>query len=369
MGAVKVLCRRGKAVWFILIVLILVGYIASEIRTITKKEFAERSVLLECTDNSNSYAVVQKIAEESAAGLYLVFNLSAGPDAVSYPIQHLDSMPRNGWTDEYKTTKLVLRKIPSGTFTMGCNQTEIGYLGLEAIPHKVSISKPFYIGVFEVTQKQYELVTGNKPSKHQGDMRPVECVSWNTIRGNSSTYDWPRVSNVDPLTFMGKLRAKTGIGTFDLPTEAMWEYACRAGTTTALNSGKNLTQPLRDLAMDEVGRYGYNNGYQKGGRKDGRGGYLDCHTTVGSYKPNAWGLYDMHGNVWEWCLDWYQDRNSFSSVAVVDPVGPNSGPARMARGGGWYIHAKECRSSYRVCYNPERKYHTYGFRICCSVEH
>ena len=320
-------------------------------------------------DNPNFVgdAVTVEVQALLGTGLYLVIDLSGGKDAASYPISYLGAEPQGGWTDEYKTTKLVLRRIQPGTFTMGCETTEVGYTGYEAVPHEVTISQPFYIGVFEVTQKQYELVTGNNPSNYKGDMRPVEYVSWNTIRGNSSTYNWPSSFNVDASTFMGKLRAKTSITTLDLPTEAVWEYACRAGTTTALNSGKNLTSQYQDSAMDEVGRYGYNNGYQ-GGSKDGKGGYSDHHTTVGSYLPNAWGLYDMHGNVWEWTLDWYQARNSFTSAAVVDPVGPASSSARVLRGGGWGGNARYCRSAYRYYGDPSyRNYGHGGFRLCCST--
>ena len=118
--------------------------------------------------------------------------------------------------------------------------------------------------------------------------------------------------------------------------------------------------------MDEVGRYGYNNGYQ-GGSKDGKGGYSDYHTTVGSYLPNAWGLYDMHGNVWEWTLDWYQSRSGFTSAAVTDPVGPASGSDRVLRGGSWSGHAQYCRSAARDDFYPSLGSGDGGFRLCCSA--
>ncbi len=291
-------------------------------------------------------------------GNYLVIDLSGGANAASYPVSYLGAEPQGGWTDEYKTDKLVLRMILPGTFTMGSPAGEVGRDSDEA-QHEVVLTKPFYMGVFEVTQKQYQLVMGSNPSYHKGDMRPVEYVSWNTIRGNSSTYNWPNAKTVDPNTFMGRLRAKTGLDGFDLPTEAQWEYACRAGTTTALNNGKNLTSLYQDSAMDEVGRYGYNNGYQ-GRTKDGKGGYSDYHTTVGSYKPNDWGLYDMHGNVWEWCLDWWTSSLS----AATDPVGASSGSYRVRRGGGWYDCAYNCRSAYRShCYHPSNYDGNLGFRL------
>ena len=297
----------------------------------------------------------------SMTATYVVIDLSGGANATSYPVASLSSVPSGGWTDEYKTTKLVLRKISAGSFTMGCETTEVGYYGEEAVPHTVTISQPFYMGVFEVTQKQYELVMGSNPSLYKGDMRPVEYVSYNMIRGSSDGAGWPGSSAVDGSSFMGKIRAKTGL-TFDLPTEAKWEYACRAGTTTALNNGKNLTNggSGTDSQMDEVGRYGYN-------QSDGKGGYWSGHTTVGSYKPNNWGLYDMHGNVWEWTLDRYQGRDSFTSAAVSDPIGPSSGLYRVLRGGCWGSKAQSCRSANRSSSTLSPGSYYIGFRLCCPA--
>ena len=144
--------------------------------------------------------------------------------------------------DTCRTTELWLRRIPRGTFTMGSPEDELGRNGDE-VQHQVTLTQDYYIGVFEMTQKQYELVTGSNPSDFKGDTRPVECVSYYDLRGTSAEggAGWPAKGHaVDVNSFFGVLRAKTGL-VFDLPTEAQWEYACRAGTTTALNSGKNLT--------------------------------------------------------------------------------------------------------------------------------
>jgi formylglycine-generating enzyme required for sulfatase activity len=160
---------------------------------------------------------------------------------------------------------------------------------------------------------------------------------------------------------MGRLRAKTGL-MFDVPTQAQWEYACRAGTTTAFNSGKNLTNTTADDAMAEVGRYYYN-------QSDGKGGYTKGTTKVGSYLPNAWGLYDMHGNVEECCLDWYDAYPYYSSTTIyTDPVGP-SGPDWMGthimRGGDYAATAVNCRSSAFGSSTPGGTNSNHGFRVIC----
>ena len=185
--------------------------------------------------------------------------------------------------------------------------------------HQVTLTKRFYLGKYPVTQKEYRAVMGDNPSKIEGDDLPVECVSWD-----------------DAKAFCRKLndlkRNELPAGyRFDLPTEAQWEYACRAGTTTALNNGRNLTGEYSCSNLNEVAWYGTNSG----GRI----------RPVGQKKANAWGLYDMHGNVWEWCRDCYGKYTG----DVTDPVGPSSGSGRVLRGGSWNYYALSCRSAYRFC--------------------
>jgi formylglycine-generating enzyme required for sulfatase activity len=290
--------------------------------------------------------------QAASASTYMVVDLSEGPAASTYPVSYLDAVPAGGWTDEYKTTKLVLRKIPEGSFTMGSPTNELGRWDDEA-QHSVTLTKDMYMGVFEVTQKQWERVMGDWPSYFNNasyrDSRPVEQRSWNDIRGGT----WPG-GQPGAGTFMQRISARTGLA-FDLPTESQWEYACRAGTTTALNSGKNLTTTTNCPNMAEVGRYWYNggSGYSSGG--DTNGG----SAKVGSYLANAWGLYDMHGNVWEWCLDWYGPYPG----AVSDPAGAASGSNRVLRGGSWNVYAGSCRSANRSYGAPVGRSDGLGFRI------
>ena len=270
----------------------------------------------------------------SGAAPYVVIDLSGGDSATSYPVRFSAIGPDLA-NDTCRTTELWLRLILPGTFMMGSPSSELGRQSNET-QHQVTISKPFYIGVFELTQKQWQLVMGTTPSDYKGDTRPVEKVSYNMIRGATLGAAWPSHRQVDSDSFLGKIRARTSL-TIDLPTEAQWEYACRAGTTTALNNGKNLSSTESCPEMDEVGRYSYN-------RSDGKGGYSSYHTKVGSYAPNAWGLYDMHGNVFERCLDWY---GNYTTGAQTDPVGATSGVHRIFRGGTWYYGAVLCRSAWR----------------------
>jgi len=340
--------------------------------------------------------------------LYLVVDLSGGPEAARYPVRYSPTPPDLD-DDTCRTTELWLRRIPAGTFVMGSPEGEIGR-GENEFLHRVTLTEDFYIGVFQMTQKQYELARGFNPAKYLGDTRPVESLSYNTLRGKvEDGINWPQTgSSVTEGSFLGGIRAKTGL-TFDLPTEAQWEYACRAGTTTALNNGKNLTGKNRCPNMDELGRYVYNKNDGKGGEspktaltvslfpaltfvlataesvtRDARkGAYLE-HTKVGMYPPNAWGLYDMHGNVWEWCLDWYTENLSTpemlgfggaftreiqiayqnGTLAATDPKGPVSGRYRLWRGGGGKNAAHYNRSAHRYYYTPGNNGGDRGFRIC-----
>lgn len=268
--------------------------------------------------------------------LYVEIDVSSGANASSYPVTYLTE--RKG---SYRlSNKLLFRRIEPGS-----------------IPTRnATITKPFYIGVYEVTQGQYEKVMGSNPSCWKdgdlGSARPVERVSYKMIRGSSKGAQWPASSEVDADSFIGRLRAKTGIAELDLPTEAQWEYACRAGTTSDYNNGGSSESSLNNL-----GRY-YGN-YEEGSLS-----YVHEHTIVGCYQPNAWGLYDMHGNVSEWCLDWFSSSGILSGD---DPCGPLSGTHRVTRGGSYCNTAAGCTSSARKEMTPGDVINDCGFRIAIRV--
>ena len=276
---------------------------------------------------------------------YLTIDVSAGPDAGTYPvIQRQDKPPGLLSKSAYKTTKIVLRGISHGTFTMGSPPEELGRSSNE-LQHEVTLTKDFHLGVFSLTVKQWEQVMGTRPSAFS-DPFPVESVSYYDIRGGTKGAGWPHTTDVDSSSFVGKLRDRTGLK-LDLPTEAQWEYACRAGTTTALNNGMNLTHiGSIDTAMPLVGWFQGNGFRWTGG--------------VGQKAPNAWGLYDMHGGRWELCLDW---NSAFTSDPVVDPVGSVRRSHCVRRGGSWIRWASACRSASRRTQAPDDRVGEAGFRL------
>jgi formylglycine-generating enzyme required for sulfatase activity len=224
------------------------------------------------------------------------------------------------------TMKLVL--IPAGKFTMGSPNSEKGRKADEVPQHEVTITKAFYMGVYEVTQGQYEAVTGSNPSNFKGAQNPVEQVSWD-----------------DAVAFCRKLSEKTR-KPVRLPTEAEWEYACRAGTKTAYSFG------------DEEKALGYYGWFDENAKKQ-------THP-VGQKKPNPAGLYDMHGNVREWCSDRYGE-GYYAQGKAVDPQGPDTG-SRVLRGGGWYGNPQDCRSAFRSWGSPGGRYTGIGFRVSVDLK-
>lgn len=285
---------------------------------------------------------------------YIVIDVSGGTNATNYAIRRSIEGP-NLADDACRTTEIWMRLIPPGTFMMGSPTNELGRTDNEDL-HKVTITKPFYLGVFEVTQKQWELVKGNRPDASTNDVmyatRPVERFNYSEL--SSGDY-----------SFLKSIRLRTERYGFDLPTEAQWEYACRAGTLTALNSGENLMGKTGCSNLDKVGRYSANG---------------TSSSEVGSYQPNKIGLYDMHGNVREWCLDGGNCAH-LGNDAQIDPkrsVFHDWGNGAdwyvmVMRGGDWMCEASGCRSAWRndLTYLSTRSSNAYwatektiGFRLC-----
>lgn len=223
--------------------------------------------------------------------------------------------------------KMEFVLIQPGSFVMGTDEDNDPDSDASP-PRRVTLTQPFYLGKYEVTQEQWEKVLGSNPSHFRGAKRPVETVSWNACQ-----------------EFLVKLQERTG-RKFALPTEAQWEFACRAGTRTPWSFGDS------DAAM---GDYAWN--------RDNSG---QTTHAVGEKKPNAWGLCDMHGNVAEWCADWYA-KHTYARSDATDPAGPSSGDSRVLRGGAWGDDSGYLRCTYRNCNGPDGANDGIGFRCVMLV--
>ena len=285
--------------------------------------------------------------DDEKKGPYMVVDLSGGPNASQYPVSYLDSVPKGGWGTDYKTIKMVFKLVSAGSFYMGSPEGEIGRNNDETL-HKVTLTKSFYIGVFEVTQNQYELITGKNPSLYKEKTYPVERINFSLLRGAKGKY-WPQNDEVNDDSFVGMFRIKTGLH-FDLPTEAQWEYACRAGKSTSWNNGSNITNFYTDGNLAKLGRYHDGHTFDEDGNRI-------THLAVGSFLPNDWGLYDMHGNVGELCLDYFE---ALSADPVTDPVGSTTMTSHVIKGGSWSHSAAGCRSASR---NTTATGEKLGFRM------
>ena len=228
--------------------------------------------------------------------------------------------------------EMAFQYIPPGSFFMG-SHAEDSQRHVTEHRHRVTLKRGFYMQRTEVTQKQWKTVMGENPSEFRecGEDCPVERVSWNEIQ-----------------VFLSKLNQMKKTSGYRLPTEAEWEYACRAGSNTPFSSANCLT----------TARANYNGQIPTTGCPKGE--YRKSTVPVASFPPNAWGLYDMHGNVWEWCQDWYEE---YPSQPVTDPTGPLTGTDRINRGGGWSSQGKSCRSASRYWNYPDYWDNSLGFRL------
>lgn len=231
-----------------------------------------------------------------------------------------------GWAKEivHERTGIELVFIPAGEFLMGTPANDPGSEADNG-QHRVRITKPCYMGKHEVTQGQWGRAMGTNPSYFHGGTKPVERVSWDGVQ-----------------EFL-----KRAGGGLCLPTEAQWEYACRAGSTTKYCFGDE-----RDSLTD----YGWFSSISR----------RTTHS-VGLKKPNAWGLHDMYGNVWEWCSDWY-GQTYYGESPAADPQGPSTGQERVLRGGGWATTPAYCSAAYRYSNDPAYVYFGYGFRVLKNCE-
>jgi formylglycine-generating enzyme required for sulfatase activity len=224
---------------------------------------------------------------------------------------------------------MKFRLIQPGTFMMGSPESELGCRSNER-QHEVTLTQPFSMGIYPVTQSEYARIMGSNRSYFKGDRHPVEQVSWEDA-----------TEFIQKLNGLPEERAAGRV--YRLPTESEWEYACRTGSSTAYCFGED------EARLGEYAWYDSNSGGK-------------THP-VGQKKPNAWGLYDMHGNICEWCSDWYGD---YPSGAVTDPTGPSTGSYRVFRGGSWGVLDVYCRSAFRFRFDPSDGYFHLGFRLALS---
>ena len=274
-------------------------------------------------------------------------------DAYGNPIRE-GRDEKTGWPLEiwHRATGMHFVFVPAGEFVMGSPADEKERGNNEA-QHRVTQTKPFYLGKHEVTQAEWKKVTGNSPSNLKGDRNPVEKVSWDDcqefIKKLSTSLRSPSSGLTSSKAGRGAWsegragHESSGRFCFGLPTEAQWEYACRAGATTRFSFGD------RDDHSSDYAWY-----FVNANRK--------THP-VGQKKPNAWGLYDMHGNVWEWCDDRYGE---YATGSVKDTVGPSSGVHRVFRGGSWYTAARYCRAAFRGWDWPRSRNIGRGLRLAFS---
>ena len=302
-------------------------------------------------------------------------------DGATPPVWYTSTNAIPGWGMDlnrlFKTDKIVMRKIPAANvwWRMGASPDEPCRNADREIPHWVTLTADYYMGIYPCTRIQYEKITGNLGTTTFKDYedynyRPVGKVPYYVVRGGRGKgINWPATgSNVASGSVIGQIRQKALLDTIDLPTEAQWEFACRAGEGAALYTGKELRRNTSSdgiaPALDDIAWYG---GANANCRRDG----ILQTFEVGLKQPNAYGLYDMLGNVFEWCLDWFSEGAAYSDGSpVVDPEGPETPSAynRVCRGGCYDYAPTECRAACRGRGSDENSWDDrFGFRFCCPA--
>ncbi|MGK7950767.1 MAG: formylglycine-generating enzyme family protein [Xenococcaceae cyanobacterium] len=243
--------------------------------------------------------------------------------------------------------------ILGGEFLMGSPETELNSEDSERPQHKVTVPT-FFMGKYPVTQEQWRVVAGfsqinrelkPNPSEFKGDKRPVEQVNW-----------------YEAKEFCARLSKHTG-REYRLPSEAEWEYACRAGTTTPFHFGETITTDLANYRGTDDEEYKWSGSYGEGPK----GEYREETTPVGTFPPNNFGLCDMHGNVWEWCEDHWHDNYQNAPTDGSSWTSNGDSSLCVLRGGSWFNDPGDCRSATRFFYNPEYDSYAFGFRVVCRV--
>jgi formylglycine-generating enzyme required for sulfatase activity len=283
----------------------------------TQNAKADHAVSEFCSSENELISLVQKAVHQ-------LFSLVTGAEGA----------PRKGEMERiYKNSiGMEFQYIAAGKFIMGSLVNPMDSYGSEVPIHEVEISKSFYFGKYEVTQSQWLQIMGNNPSyfRNCGENCPVEQVTWNQAQ-----------------EFLRRLNQKENTNKYRLPTEAEWEYACRAGSRSTFGFGDDIQN------LEEYGWYVKNSG--------------GSVRPVGQKRPNAWGLYDLNGNVWEWCSDWF-DAEYYGKSTPVNPPGPDAGYRRILRGGSWLNYPGYLRCATRYSYDPSQGFFTIGLRIAREMD-
>ena len=315
----------------------LIDVLETMLRDIPANRYQSATEVLAALSNQKTIVIPPPPPQTSQNPFQQIFQFISPPTNPPKPAANtnLNINPISSFTEDLgKGVKLEMIAIPGGTFLMGSPENEAERLSYESPQHQVTVPS-FFIGKYQLTQAQYQAIMGANPSSFKGNNRPVENVSWD-----------------DAVAFCKKLNQKTGKN-YRLPSEAEWEYACRAGTKTPFFFGDNITTDL----VNYNGNYPY--------KSAAKGKYRQQTTDVGTFPPNPFGLYDMHGNVWEWCED---DWHTNYINAPIDGSGWNSrsGNRKLLRGGSWVNYPGGCRSAFRVSYSLDTYHNIIGFRVVCS---